>query len=212
MGSGEIQRLGEDLENLGTFQAYQFVLNLSFAQKLSLYKAVFLPFKHFEAGANMKIYSAGIAGDARLGIGLDLGLRYYPGHIDFKYTQFLKNMVVGLKINNLVPPTVKFESQRDWYLWDLDFGLLYRTVYDTLNVTLDFNATLFKDRDIRPKVGIEYTFYKIFKARAGFNGEITTGLGVSLEDFRFDYAFGYNFDLGPVHHVSGTFYFGEIVP
>jgi len=212
IGSGDIQRLSEDLESIGTFKAYQFVLNLSFAQKLSLYKRVFPPFKHFEAGANMKIYSAGIAGDGRYGIGLDLGVRYYPGHIDFKYTQFLKNMVFGLKINNFVPPTVKFEAERDWYLWDLNFGALYRTIYDTLNITMDFSATLFKDRDIKPRFGMEYTFYKIFKGRIGYNGEITTGLGVNLEDLRFDYAFGYNFDLGSVHHISGTYYFGEIVP
>ncbi len=121
-------------------------------------------------------------------------------------------MVFGMKINNLVPPTIKFDESRDWYLWDLNFGALYHTMYDTLNITADMSWTLLKKMDIRPRVGVEYTIYKIVRVRAGYNGEVTTGIGVNLEDFRFDYAFGYNFNLGSVHHISATYYFGEIVP
>ncbi len=70
MGSGDIQQITENLEALPNFKAYQFVLNLSFAQKLSLYKRFFHPLKYFDAGANMKIYSAGIADTGRYGVGL----------------------------------------------------------------------------------------------------------------------------------------------
>jgi hypothetical protein len=65
---------------------------------------------------------------------------------------------------------------------------------------------------IRPRVGLEYKVYKSFTVRAGYNGELTAGAGFGLEDFSFDYAFGYNFDLGAVHHISASYQFGEIVP
>jgi hypothetical protein len=212
MGTPEIPKVSEDLENLGTYSSFQLLINLAYAQKLSFYKK-FVPWlKYFDAGVNLKVLTAGLADNNRLGIGLDLGIKYYPTHITAPRLAFLRNFVLALKFNNLVPPTVQFNSGRDWYLWELNFGILYRTLYDTLNLTMDIDKTMFSERAWKLKVGAEYTLFRIIKIRAGYNGEITAGLGINLEDFRFDYAFGYNLDLGMLHHISATYYFGEIIP
>lgn len=198
--------------NNGEMNAYLYVINLAFAQKMSFYQRFFYYFKYFDAGANIKLFGSGFTEVSRLGVGLDLGIRYYPHHFNSEKLEFLKNMVVGLKINNLIPPTIKYGKVRDWYMWDLNFGILYRTLYDTLNISLDFSQTLFRKRAIRPRIGVEYNIYKSFKIRAGYNNDITVGAGFELEDFSMDYAFGYNFDLGAVHHISVSYHFGEIVP
>jgi hypothetical protein len=208
-------------QQTANYSAYQLLINLSFAQKLSFYKK-FAPFlKYFDAGATLKFLTAGTTSVGRFGVGLDLGLKYYPTHITDPKWEWFKNFVFALKINNALPPTVQFNSQRDWYIWDLNLGILYRTLYDTLNLELDFKQTLFRNTPPQPRIGAEYTIYRIVKVRAGFianvstpvpTGEFAAGLGLNFEDFRFDYAFGYNFDLGAVHHISATYSFGEIIP
>ena len=217
LGSSEIQGMSAYLEDLGMMNSYQYLINLSFAQKLSFYKRYLFGLKYFDAGATLKLMGTGLnqketGSLGKFGVGLDLGFKYYPTHFTFRHSEFLRNMVVGLKLNNVLPPTVKFSTQRDWYMPEMIIGLLYRTLYDTLNVTVDMQYTFARKRDLRPKIGAEYTVYKIVRLRAGFNGELTFGGGINLEDFKFDYAAGYNFDLGFVHHISATYYFGEIVP
>lgn len=216
MGASEIQAIDPYLQDLGMMSTYQFLLNLSFAQKLSYYKKYIFGLKYFDAGVNVKLFGTGLNQESgslgKVGVGIDLGLKYYPSHFTFKGSDFLKNMVVGLKFNNLLPPTVKFDSQRDWYMPEMTLGLLYRTLYDTLNITFDIQKTFARKRDFRPRVGAEYTVFKLVRLRVGYNGELTFGAGINLEDFKFDYAAGYNFDLGFLHHISATYYFGEIVP
>ena len=222
LGTDNIQSVGENLENLPSFSSYQLLVNVSFAQKLDLYKKLFYYLKYIDAGATVKLFNFGIDNTSKIGAGLDLGLKYYPVHWrfdDFAYYKYVKwfesflhNAIVAVKFNNFIPPTLKFDEARDWYLWDLNLGIAYRTLYDTLNIELDFSQTLFKKRNIRPKIGAEYTFYRMFKARLGYNGEITAGLGVEMEDFKFDYAYGYNFGLGSLHQISVSYSFGDFIP
>lgn len=217
LGTGDIPGRASTVDgdlgsDLGSYSAYEMCINLSFAQKLQRYQKVIPFFKYLDAGANLKLFGTGLQDTGKIGIGFDLGVKYFPTHFEVPRLAFIKNIVVGLKLNNVVPPTVKLSDERDWYMMDLNFGLLYRTIYDTLNITVDFTQTIFKKSRIKPRVGLEYTFYKIFKVRVGYNTELSTGIGVKLEDLTFDYAFGHNFDLGALHHISATYQFGEIIP
>lgn len=197
----------------GEMTAYQWVVQFGFGQKGRFYQGVLPWMRFFEVGAGLKVFGTGVGEKSAMGVGLDAGLRYHPHHLGGERWAFLRNLVLGVKFNNLVPPTVRYASVRDWYLWDINVGAVYRAFHETLTLGAEVSQTLFRDRAPRPRFGVEYKVYRsLLMVRAGYNGELTFGAGVELDDFTFDYAYGHNLDLGGVHHVAVAYRFGDLVP
>jgi len=49
---------------------------------------------------------------------------------------------------------------------------------------------------------------RMFKFRVGYKTGISAGLGMSIQDFNFDYALNFNYNLGMTHQFSASYKFG----
>lgn len=205
LGTSDIQATGENLEDLGMYSDSQLMLILAYGAPLYNIKKFRSPHLNFlDVGAGLKIIRHSIYNYSSIGVALDVGAKYVPP----KTMGFLSGFTFGLLIQNILPPTHKIMEQREWYPLKLKFGTTYRTLYNTLLINLDIKQILFRKTSPEINLGIEYIAMRIFRFRVGYKTGITGGIGMVVQDFSFDYALNYNFDLGFVHQFSASYRFG----
>lgn len=206
LNSGDIVGTGPNQEDLGIYDDTQSMVIISYGtpiQNIRNFQSRHLRF--LDIGISMKIVKHAIYKYTSYGVAFDLGSRYVPS----KTSKFLRNFIFGFALQNILPPESKLLSEREWYPLKLKLGVCYRTLFDTLFLTMDLNQILFREQTPELNFGIEYVALRLFRLRAGYKNGVSFGSGMEIEDFMFDYAANYNFDLGFVHQFSASFKFGN---
>ncbi len=204
--SGDIVGTGPNQEDLGIYSDTQAMVIIAYGtpiHNLKNFKSRHLKF--LDLGINMKLVKHSIYKYTSYGIAFDIGSRYVPS----KTTKILRDFIFGLVIQNVLPPANKLSSEREWYPLKTKLGICYRTLYDTLFLTMDISQILFRKQSPEVNFGIEYVAMRMFRLRTGYKNGISFGMGMEIEDFIFDYGLNYNFDIGTVHQFSASFKFGK---
>lgn len=194
----------------GTWDQYEFYL--SYGKKLpwfglslgTTFKAVRVAAYGLQAGT-----ASGI------GTGMDVGLLYRP---EFEATA-LRDLSIGLSIQNIVQPSIRQIDTRDTYPWSVKFGLAKHFLFgddQVRRLTLTTDITKGQLRPAAFHVGSEFMFHKFVVARAGFdNGTFAVGLGTEFtqyQKYHVDYALNLGSQAGQsFHRVTLTVHFGKTI-
>lgn len=183
------RREGPSTLPLGTFDAHDLALDLSYARKVKEDINVGVSFKYMYE--KIDIYSAS-------GVGIDLGGIY-----------FLKNWQVGISVLNL-GPNLKFKTEEFSLPIQFRAGAVHhlpqKIAAGDLKVSLDVVKT--KGDKWKLNSGGEYGWEDKVFLRAGYKTEyeetnFSFGTGVKYKSYAIDYAFvPFQSDLGSSHRVS----------
>lgn len=207
LSTGDIVGTGPMQEDLGVYSDTQSMVIISYGAPLNTIRALSSRHLRFlDLGVSMKLLKHSLADYSSYGIAFDIGARFIP----IKTSAVLKDFIFGLVLQNILPPSNRLEREREWYPLRLKAGVCYRTLYDTLLVNLDFSQVFFRKQSPELNVGLEYFMLRYFRIRTGYRRGVSAGMGLEIEDFSFDYALNYNFDLGLIHQFSASFRFGSL--
>ena len=131
-----------------------------------------------QIGTTLKLVNESIGEDSASGIGLDFGLLYYLN----------KQIQIGGVLNNVIPPTVKWETgTNETFPLKLRAGGAYH-VEDNLLIAADIDLYGFEAGGLY--LGVEYWPIKMLAIRGGYNkNAISMGLGLLYEGLKFDFSF-----------------------
>jgi hypothetical protein len=160
--------------------------------------ALFASYAHklpsnLSGGVNVKFMQQKVAGFSGSDLGLDVGLLW-------TYSPLLR---VGAAMANINSPSVKLESADDKFRPVTRLGIASEVYKDKVLITADMVKV--SKGDSLFAGGIEFSPYKLFQLRGGYNANrsYTFGMGVKLNNFHVDYAFS-DTDLGAFNKVSFT--------
>ncbi len=183
------RREGPSSSPLGTFEAHDLALDLSYARKVREQLNLGISFKYLYE--KIDIYSAS-------GVGIDLGGIY-----------FLGNWQIGAAVLNL-GPNLKFKSEDFSLPTQFRLGAVHhlpqKIAAGNLKVSLDVVKT--KGDKWKLNTGGEYGWEDKVFLRAGYKTEyeetnFSFGTGVKYKSYAIDYAFvPFQSDLGSSHRVS----------
>ncbi len=212
IGVSDIPTAGDDAlaGDPASFSNYEFYL--AYGKKL--------PWWNLSLGTNFKVVR--IAGPNETGIqqsgfgtGMDVGLMWRP---DFD-AQALRDLSVGLSMQNVVRPSVKVIDTEDTYPWSVKFGLAKHILFGDEQVrrlTLSTDITKGQFRPVGFQAGAEFMFHRYVVTRAGFdNGTFAVGLGtefVQKQRYQLDYSLNLGSQAGSAfHRVTLTVNFGKTI-
>jgi hypothetical protein len=175
------------IENLGYFSDSSNQFSLSFARRINDF---------LSAGLNTKYTWQSIDNDKASGFGLDLGVLYEPWeYLNLGFS--VRNAAQSLRWN--IPG-----QREDSSAVSLIAGCVVK-FKDKMNFLLDFEKT--ENSDLEYHIGAEAVLAEQFTLRMGLdNGEITAGLSLKMNAWRFDYAY-LDDNLGITHKISSTLRF-----
>ncbi len=165
----------------------------------------------WSAGVNLKAIQGKLADEKATGIASDLGVTLvYPKEVlggTIRAASTIRNLGPGLKYISESDPL-----PREWRLGVSALEMLNKK----LNLSMDYG----RERDINGSfyMGAEYWALPFIALRTGYAGSHTegngmrAGLGLSIKDIAFNYAFSPNGDLGVTHRYELTMKFGTIRP
>lgn len=150
---------------------------------------------YLSLGLSLKIETLSQIGNlSDSGVGVDFGVLYRPTFD----SALLRDVSVGINVQNLVAPTMKLVNRADSSPLNLKVGLAKAIRFgEERNSALTFLWDLNKSENAASKLsfGAEYSFHDRANVRFGMNdGQMTFGAGASYSSFRFDYTFGKLFD------------------
>jgi hypothetical protein len=144
------------------------------------------------------------------GFGMDIGLLYRP---ELLGSRWIQDWSFGLKMTNILKPSLKEGSENDQLPFSFKLGLLKKVRFsggNYFNVLFDIKSI--QRMDTRFYMGTEYHFRDIGGFRMGFNsGKLAVGGGVEYKMFQFDYTYGSYSNselLTAVHSISISAHFG----
>lgn len=212
----EFVAFARNFENLGTFGASIFYLNLGdidardeFGQPLPEFSAYdmcgMISFgrainEQLNVGANVKVFQEKIGDDNALGYALDIGGLYLLDKLSFGLS--FRNLGIKMKFvdEEFSPPIVA------------QAGASYRPLGSQLIVGLDGAYQIYDERG-SVRFGAEYWIQEILAIRAGYqyktkdnelgaiNG-LGAGLGIRHMQFGIDYGYEPSAELGDIHRIS----------
>jgi hypothetical protein len=189
---------------LGTFRAADLAFTTAFSGSLE---------ENLTYGAGAKFIYSQIAGYASTALGFDAGILYSIPD---------SRITVGASIRNLGMQLSKFSETREDLPLDLSIGgtvvpkglpLLFSVNFHKLNEESDS----FADRFGSFSVGGEFTLSPVVQARFGYNNELrrelklgtsaglagfSGGLGITVEQYRVDYALSSLGKVGSLHRIT----------
>ncbi len=181
---------------LGTANSRFTSIYLSFGSNLSEF---FLPsdFITLYSGLSAKIISEKLYNLEGGGISFDLGIQ---SDLDFSFYKLL----FGMNLSNIFSSKLKLYSEEEIpFIFRFGVGLL---LFDeSLKIATD---TIYSKQINNINFGIEYTLWKLFSLRGGFNdSEISFGFGITRQNIQFNYAFVINrpwknIDFGMLHTID----------
>jgi hypothetical protein len=196
--------ISEYKEELGVYSDNQFMFILSYGTPFNRIKNFKKPYLNFlDVGASLKLVKHSIENYSAFGIAFDIGIKYLAP----KSVKFLENFTFGLLLQNILPPSHKL-VEREWFPLKLKFGVNYKLFYNTLLLNFDISQIFFRNTSPEINFGLEYIAMRMFKFRVGYKTGISAGLGMSIQDFNFDYALNFNYNLGMTHQFSASYKFG----
>jgi hypothetical protein len=158
--------------------------------------------RNFALGGTFKLVRQDIDTSAASGYGFDLG---FLGALT-------RNLVVGVSVQNLVPPRLTVREVTNRYPFAATVGFGYKLFQDKLLLAMDTNKT--ENRNWKFHFGGEYTIARTLALRAGVDEtELAAGIGFKWRLYSLDYAFAYHDasnrmdDLGVSHRIGLTLRF-----
>ncbi|OGC77981.1 MAG: hypothetical protein A2Z27_01605 [candidate division Zixibacteria bacterium RBG_16_50_21] len=157
-------------------------------------------------GASVKYFQETIEGVKAGAFAGDLGALYSLSQVN-----------LGLSVRNF-GTKMKFIEEEYSLPLTVDMGVAFRGFS---NLLLAVDLEIPKDNAMRLKQGLEYTYHESVFFRMGYGlktsgndyqgaSGLAVGAGFLLKDYRFDYAYSPNADLGDAHRVSFTINFGPV--
>ncbi len=183
------KRTADTTSNIGTFDATDMALALSYGRSIS---------DKFMAGLNLKYISQKLEDESATGYACDLGSLY-------KATDALS---IGLVVQN-IGSKMEFISEGDPLPLNIKLGFGYKLLGDALTLGLDVNCP--NDNDINIASGLEYNIAFgdniAIAPRAGFTnasdlGGLQAGIGIDIKKFGVDIAYAPYEDLGNTYKVA----------
>lgn len=177
------------------FSAYDWSALLAYGHKVT---------PQFSVGTGVKYLQQTLDDEKAGAFAVDLGAMY-----NIKYVNF------GLSVRNL-GSKMKFIKEEYSLPLTIDFGASYRGF---ANLLLAADVEVSRDNSVRLKQGIEYSYHESVFLRMGYgyktSGQdfqgasgLALGAGFLLRNYRFDYTYSPNADLGDAHRLSFTLNFG----
>jgi len=190
---------GYDLSGNPTadFSAYDLAAQLAYGHKLS---------PQFSLGGAFKYIQQKIESEKAGALAVDFGALYEINQFNF-----------GFSLRNL-GTQMQFIQEKYSLPLTADLGLAYRGL---ANLTLAADVEIPRDNSVRLKQGIEYNYQESIFLRMGygystsgneFSGAsgLALGAGFMLKQYKIDYAYSPNADLGDAHRFSFTLNFGTV--
>ncbi len=181
-----------------------------------------LPWFGLALGTTFKISHKSAADETATGevsstsSGIDVGLMYRP---EFE-SSALRNLSVGLNIQNIVAPKAKLNNTEYTDPYNIRFGIAKDLYFGGEQLhKFTFAADINKgqrSKKMTLNLGGEFVYNRYLNFRAGFNnGQTTVGLGTEFkqfERFQVDYSINLGNQFGtPLHRVSLTMNFGKTI-
>ncbi len=143
LSTGDIEGYDPLGAPLGVYSDTQSMLIISYGAPLdNIKKFKSRHFRFLDIGASLKLVKHTIYEYSSYGIALDIGAKYIP----LKTTRILRDFIFGMVLQNILPPGIKLDKERDWYPLKLKLGTCYRTLYDTLFLSMDMNYIMFREQ------------------------------------------------------------------
>jgi tetratricopeptide (TPR) repeat protein len=179
----------------GFFSATDVAVGLNYARPLR---------RSLGFGAGARLISQKIYNSSAVGVAGDLGLYWTPD----------ASLSAGLAARNLGPP-VTFEEKSSPLPMAAEIGLGYRLLGRTVILSAASEKP-FKD-DFLYKGGVEYNPFAFLSGRVGYiygldvggSTGLTSGLGVNVSGFSFDFAMAPYGELGNTYRAGFTYVFGR---
>ncbi|MBL8023789.1 MAG: PorV/PorQ family protein [Elusimicrobia bacterium] len=151
-------------------------------------------------GARLRFLQQNILSDSGSAMGVDLSA----------YSRPWNGISAGATFNNLNKPSITVGNDADEFRAHTRLGLAYRAPRDLFILSFDANKT--EQQSVYFVSGLEYNPVPLLSLRTGWdqNKDVTVGMGVTLRNLRFDYAFVNQEALGATNQVSLTFRWGNI--
>lgn len=201
---GSFNRTDDVGNALGTFSANELAITLGYAGTWE---------ENLTYGVNAKFIYSGIAEYASTGIAADAGVLYNIPD---------SRVAIGASIRHLGTQLSSYASTREKLPLDLAVGISVtpKGVPLLLNVNfhkLNDDVAKFGDRFRSFSIGGEFTLSKVFQARVGYNNEqrqdlktgtssglagFSGGIGISIRDYKVDYALSSLGSIGSLHRIS----------
>jgi len=189
---GDLQGRDRDGNATSIFRPYDLALIFSYARDFGTAVAI---------GANAKLLREKIADETGTGIAFDTGILYTFADIPLS---------LGVNAQHL-GPRVKFIEEAFGLPVTFRGGAAYRPLQDTLVLTMDIIRP--SDNDPTVAAGVSYSVVDMLQLRAGYKYQlggndlgamsgITSGFGLTLQQFQIDYAFVPFGILGVTHRFS----------
>ncbi|MCD6162953.1 MAG: PorV/PorQ family protein [candidate division Zixibacteria bacterium] len=195
ISSGEFDRIS-NYTKIGTFSTRQDLFLLGYG---------FSPLRNFAAGISIKGVYYDLAGYKDSGFGFDAGLIYNLSIID--------GLSAGIKASDIYSPRIKLHTTEQSYPLSVKSGLAYKRIIggsNSLMLSADFEKI--KDAGTDIYAGGEFGYNNMIFARLGYmRDELTLGIGISVYDFKFDYAYTSFSELDVSHRLSLSYAFGTSV-
>jgi tetratricopeptide (TPR) repeat protein len=193
---------GRDDRNLptGTFADRETELALGYGRSIGSVATV---------GLGARVRRQSLAGRSGSGLGLDLGFKLRPAEVLGIADGWLRDLQVGLALQNLVEPAIRLESESvaDPLTGRLGFAFARPGLLGGVLAVVDLE--LARGTALRPHAGLEFRPHPMLALRTGVDqGALTAGAGFTIRDGSFDYAF-VNLPTGPSQRAGLTWHFGR---
>jgi len=195
LGINDIKEYGNTKDSyLGTFKAYDLLVNFSYAR---------LRKPNISSGLNLKLIKQKIKSSSSA-LGIDIG---------FLYNTPIRNLTGGLTFQNIA----FFNNFKDELPFNIKLGSCYKLLKDNL-LTLAMDIDIPRDTNMKLHFGAEYLYPEIenikIAIRLGYKtgveyGKLGFGVGVNFDKYKFDYAYSSYNDLGNIHQLSFNVKFDE---
>ncbi|MFA6979176.1 MAG: type IX secretion system protein PorQ [Ignavibacteriaceae bacterium] len=201
---GTFPKTDEYANQNGEFGAGEFAFSAAYAGLID---------ENFIYGANIKFIYSGIAEFSSTALGVDIGLQYLIPD---------ENLSFGFALSNVGTQLSKYISTKEELPLDVTVGASKKLLHLPLRFFVDFHKlnesqSNFFNRFKNFTVGGEFTLSKVLKLRAGLDNEKRTelkvgnfaglagfaiGLGVTVKDYQFNYAFSSLGQIGAMHRIG----------
>jgi len=196
----------------GTFGSYDDAYYISIAKHLPI--NLDLGWQYWEMpidmafGANVKMINLALDENSGSGVGIDLGYIFKLGLDKIFVSPYYGDLSLGLSIQDLFNTRITWDTDKNWedeigrnFKMGFSYSQPIPVIKSALTVAYDVDTRY----DGLEHFGLEYLFSEMLAIRIGSNfGYMTTGAGIYLWKFKFDYAYQ-SHDLGNSHRVSLLF-------
>ncbi len=190
-----------DWSKITTFNAADYILNLSLAQQTHA---------GWSLGGTLKIIRRNIADHSANGIGLDISA----------YRKFRSRITLGAALKNVTTTFISWDTgEKELVAPALFTGVSYLWEFSSFHLTFQPAVDLIVRGESRAKsasmsagpisldfaAGIEVNYYQLLYFRSGVDEiqRLNLGIGIQIPHIRIDYSFtNYDYELGNSHRIG----------